>query len=303
MAMPSVSMDSDHRLLKAKIKLHEVPKSSHSKRTRMCTENIKGREEELQEKIREELITINSTTIEDLWTDFKEKIVKIEEDVIGSKVIGKGKKKRTAWWVPEVQDAVKAKQKAFRKWMKERTMEAKEEYNRLRNEASTACRRAKRNMWIKIGNDLEEDHEGQKKLMFSMAKRYRKAGGETTRNIKDKNGNSLFDQHTINKRWNEYFEELLNIAENETTQIEEHPVTVEQLEPISMEEILKALKKTKNNKSPGSDLIPIEVIKAAGQPMLEFLHKILNIAYETGQFPSEWNCSEIRTAKITEEYH
>jgi hypothetical protein len=213
------------------------------------------------------------------------------------KTTGQDQKERTAWWTPEVRETVRANQKAFRKWIMNRTAENRENYETLRNQAKTEIRQAKRDMWNKIGQDLEEDHSGNKKLMYSMAKRYRKQQAQKGRNIKDGNGNTLFGEEAINERWNEYFNELLNV--DVTTQDEENEIptdeteTTQDDEEISMEEIEKAVKRTKNNKSPGPDQIPIEVVKAAGDPMIHFLHKMFNTAYRTGQVPPLWNKSEI----------
>jgi hypothetical protein len=39
-----------------------------------------------------------------------------------------GATKRTPWWTRELEELVKEKMKAFRKWMKKRTVESRKEY-------------------------------------------------------------------------------------------------------------------------------------------------------------------------------
>ena len=68
-----------------------------------------------------------------------------------------------------------------------------------------------------------------------------------------------------------------------------------------MAELKEALKKTKNNKSPGPDEIPIEVIRAAGQEMLRFLLRLLNVAYltlERQETPSKKILSPVMNTSI-----
>jgi hypothetical protein len=125
-AIPSLSIDSDHRLLKGKLKLHQIPKISHLKRERLQTENVKKKKEELEERIHQELQSITSESLPEMWDDFNRKMLQVEKNIIGMKTIGQGKKKRTAWWTPEVQETVRAKQKAFRKWIMNRTAENRE---------------------------------------------------------------------------------------------------------------------------------------------------------------------------------
>ena len=60
-----------------------------------------------------------------------------------------------------------------------------------------------------------------------------------------------------------------------------------------MLEIDKALNQTKNNKAAGPDLIPIETIKAGGEPLKLLLLDLMNLAWNTGTVPDEWNQSVI----------
>ena len=60
-----------------------------------------------------------------------------------------------------------------------------------------------------------------------------------------------------------------------------------------MDELEATLKLTKNNKAPGPDMIPIETIKAGGQPLKNMLQELFNHAWNTGTVPEEWNQSTI----------
>ena len=57
---------------------------------------------------------------------------------------------------------------------------------------------------------------------------------------------------------------------------------------IQEQEILKVIKKLKNNKSPGIDRITNEMIKCTKSYMVPVLKKIFNLILNSGHFPSEW---------------
>jgi len=75
---------------------------------------------------------------------------------------------------------------------------------------------AERESGEKLGKDLEDDVQGNKKLLYSLAKSYRKGNTDECTTVKDESGNLLTDREHIEERWKQYFEQLLNIAENST---------------------------------------------------------------------------------------
>ena len=70
-------------------------------------------------------------------------------------------------------------------------------------------------MGKKIGRDLEEDYHGTRKLLYTMAKGYRKINKEKSYSLKDDQGNLLTELVDADRRWNEYFEGLLNTPEED----------------------------------------------------------------------------------------
>jgi hypothetical protein len=62
---------------------------------------------------------------------------------------------------------------------------------------------------------------------------------------------------------------------------------------ITCEEVEAAISVLKNGKSPGSDLIPNEILKW-GKPLLTpILSDLFTKAYKTGKIPTEWGRSII----------
>jgi hypothetical protein len=57
---------------------------------------------------------------------------------------------------------------------------------------------------------------------------------------------------------------------------------------ISKEEILKCIKKLKNNKACGEDLVINEYIKSTTNTFIDIYEQLFNIIFETGNFPDNW---------------
>ena len=104
----------------------------------------------------------------------------------------------------------------------------------------------------------------------------------------------------VTKRWVEYFNELLN--GNDTVTSPDLPILHSQASgeaahgteaPPSYQEVTLAIRRLKNNKSPGSDGIPAEFLKAGGDVLGEHLHTVLQKIWTEEQLPPEWNKSVI----------
>ena len=301
-AIPSVSLDSDHRLVKGKMKIHLPEKEKSKVRKRVKTENLKTSLPEIQLKLTEIRDSVRGEDIEEHWGKFRHCLHEIQEKIVGVATLGNHKKKKTGWWTEDVKAEVDKKKKLFRIWLKNRTVENREAYVKQRNYVNQVKKRARKGMWARIGNDLHEDVKGTKKLLYSMSKAYKTRSDGRSKNttLKDKSGVIITGQNNVANRWAEYFQELLNVNDEENQQGKScreptppEPVASDQEDLICMEEIEAVLKLTKNNKAPGPDMIPIETIKAGGQPLKDMLLELFNRAWVSGTVPEEWNQSLI----------
>ncbi len=175
--------------------------------------------------------------------------------------------------------------------MRRRNVNTRAAYIEARNEAEHVKREAKKQAWEKIGDELEQDMQGTRKLIYSIAKNYRKREEPTARTIKDKEGTLLTEQEEIDERWREYFSDLLGTNEDMQHQepSEEERNCEEDVEEnnISREEIKHALKEMKNGKSPGCDEIPAELLSGS-EDMVAWLHRLFSQAWSEGRVPTEW---------------
>ena len=96
---------------------------------------------------------------------------------------------------------------------------------------------------------------------------------------RDKNGNLLVEEEEITNRWQEYFEELLNVdpIENNNEEVANivHPcVNVDPAsDQITEDEIISTLRAMSNGKAGGEDELSVEIVKWAG-PQVNLQHSI-----------------------------
>ena len=172
-SIPTVSLDSDHRMVLGKITWKRRIKPRKKIKERYCLERL--REEGVMETFDEGITRryeelADQTSAEESWKTFKAGMDSTAKEVLGKKRVMGGKRKKTAWWNEEVKNAVKIKNRKYRKWMKTRTEGNRMEYINARNHAEEVKRTSKDLTWRKIGVELREDLRGAKKLIYGMAK-------------------------------------------------------------------------------------------------------------------------------------
>jgi hypothetical protein len=101
----------------------------------------------------------------------------------------------------------------------------------------------------------------------------------------------LSSDETILERWTQHFEELLN---GNTPERVEDVTTVQKQgnfeteEPIpTINKIEQAIKRLRNNKAPGIDLILAELVKFAGPEYVKYLHQLLAKVWITETIPED----------------
>ncbi|KAK3560402.1 hypothetical protein QTP86_008477 [Hemibagrus guttatus] len=180
-------------------------------------------------------------------------------------------------------DSVQRKRLAKKKWDMDRTEENRQEYKELQRRVKREVSKAKQKAYEELYTRLDT-REGEKDL-------YR----------------VLTSEESVQRRWKEYFEELMN-EENEREKRVEGVNSVEQkVDKIRKDEVRKALKRMKSGKAVGPDDIPVEVWKCLGEAAVEFLASLFNRVLENlekayDRVPREelWYC--MRKSGVAEKY-
>ncbi|MCJ8736308.1 hypothetical protein PDJAM_G00258080 [Pangasius djambal] len=245
--------------------------------------------EDFRQKLRQALG--GQVVLPDDWETTAEVIM-----VTGRKVLGvsSGKRKEdkeTWWWNEEIQDSVQRKRLAKKKWDMDRTEENRQEYKELQRRVKREVSKAKQEAYDELYTTLDT-REGQKDL-YRLARQRDRDGKDVqqVRVIKDRDGRVLASEESVQRRWKEYFEELMN-EENEREKIVEEVTSVEQkVDKIRKDEVRKALKRMKSGKAVGPDDILVEVWKCLGEAAVEFLTSLFNRVLESEKMPEEWRSS------------
>ncbi|KAK3567506.1 hypothetical protein QTP86_019947, partial [Hemibagrus guttatus] len=227
----------------------------------------------------------------DDWETTAEVIRETGRKVLGVSSGRRKEDKETWWWNEEVQDSIQRKRLAKKKWDMDRTEENRQEYKELQRRVKREVSKAKQKAYEELYTRLDT-REGEEDL-YRLARQRDRDGKDVqqVRVIKDRDGRVLTSEESVQRRWKEYFEELMN-EENEREKRVEGVNSVEQkVDKIRKDEVRKALKRMKSGKAVGPDDIPVEVWKCLGEAAVEFLANLFNRVLESERMPEEWRRS------------
>ncbi|KAK3534886.1 hypothetical protein QTP70_000908, partial [Hemibagrus guttatus] len=245
--------------------------------------------EEFRQKLRQALG--GQVVLPDDWETTAEVIRETGRKVLGVSSGRRKEDKETWWWNEEVQDSIQRKRLAKKKWDMDRTEENRQEYKELQRRVKREVSKAKQKAYEELYTRLDT-REGEKDL-YRLARQRDRDGKDVqqVRVIKDRDGRVLTSEESVQRRWKEYFEELMN-EENEREKRVEGVNSVEQkVDKIRKDEVRKALKRMKSGKAVGPDDIPVEVWKCLGEAAVEFLTSLFNRVLESERMPEEWRRS------------
>ncbi|KAK3523754.1 hypothetical protein QTP70_009236 [Hemibagrus guttatus] len=242
--------------------------------------------EEFRQKLRQALG--GQVVLPDDWETTAEVIRETGRKVLGVSSGRRKEDKETWWWNEEVQDSIQRKRLAKKKWDMDRTEENSQEYKELQRRVKREVSKAKQKAYDELYTRLDT-REGEKDL-YRLARQRDRDGKDVqqVRVIKDRDERVLTSEESVQRRWKEYFEELMN-EENERAKRVEGVNSVEQkVDKIRKDEVRKALKRMKSGKAVGPDNILVEVWKCLGEAAVEFLSSLFNRVLESERMPEEW---------------
>ncbi|KAK3518575.1 hypothetical protein QTP70_004096 [Hemibagrus guttatus] len=168
--------------------------------------------EEFRQKLRQALG--GQVVLPDDWETTAEVIRETGRKVLGVSSGRRKEDKETWWWNEEVQDSIQRKRLAKKKWDRDRTEENRQEYKELQRRVKREVSKAKQKAYEELYTRLDT-REGEKDL-YRLARQRDRDGKDVqqVRVIKDRDGRVLTSEESVQRRWKEYFEELMN-EENE----------------------------------------------------------------------------------------
>ena len=296
-----VTMDSDHYLVAAKIRL----RISNAKNVRPGMRKFdvaKLQSQQTAEAYNARLSELLNSTepIPDnpgrLWEHISHSMHSAAQDTIGFA----RPPPKNPWFDEECRVANEEKMVAYRRslqaaatratWERYRELRAVERRLKQRKKRELERREREEIEMLRSRNDTRKFY--QKVTRLSQGK---KAG---VPNCRDEHGNLVADSQSALRIWREHFSSLLqgdddpNSANREIASAP--PIELDdEVPPISYDEVNIAIMRLKNNKAVGVDGLPGELFKAGGQMLVRYMHQLLCKIWLTESMPDAWNQSVI----------
>ena len=202
----------------------------------------------------------------------------------GIKAISKKKKCKKAKWLSEeaLQIAVKRREV--------KNKGEKRRYTHLNAEFQRLARRDKKAFLSDQCKEIEEyNGMGKTRDLFKKIRVTKGIFHAKMGTLKDKNGMNLTEAEDIEKRWQEYTEEL---HKNDLHNPDNHDDVITDLEPDIVEcEVKWVLGSITTNKASGGDGIPVELFQILKDDAVKVLHSICQQIWKTQQWPQDWKRS------------
>jgi hypothetical protein len=153
----------------------------------------------------------------------------------------------------------------------------------------------KKKAYLKAKIEEPEANSEMKNIrdLYSGISDFKKGYQPRTNIVKDDKGDLVADSHSILARWRNYFSQLLNVhGVDDVRQAEVHTAERQVPEPRAFE-VEGAIEKLKRHKSPDTDQMPAELIKAGGRTIQGAIHKLIISIWNKEELPEEWKESII----------
>ncbi|XP_066906669.1 uncharacterized protein [Halyomorpha halys] len=176
---------------------------------------------------------------------------------------------------------------------KRHTRLASEEYKNKRRQEKRVHRRKKREWERKQFEEMEPHRAGNgarafyKKINESMA-----PFKPRIKACRKEEGSLLSRKEEILNRWWRYFSALLNEGVEETFEAHDMQDDLYLPDPPTFNDVVDALSGLNNNKAPGEDEIPTELLRYGSEELHKALYDILTIWIDE-RIPEEWKAGII----------
>ena len=163
----------------------------------------------------------------------------------------------------------------------------KERYKHLNAEFQRIARRDKKAFFSDQYKEIEENSRlGKTRDLFKKIRDTKGTFLAKMGSIKDRNCMDLTETEAINKKWQEYTEELYK---KDLHNPDNHDGVITHLEPDILEcEVKWALESITMNKASGGDGIPVDLFQILKDDAVKVLHSICQQVWKTQQWPQDW---------------
>lgn len=202
-------------------------------------------------------------------------------------------KRRNTWYDDECARVTQEKNQARVRKIERPTRLTILHYRNLRREEKRIHRRKKREFQNRTLSELEQLRSVNESRKFYRVLNAQRRGFNPRVNMcRALDGTLLTNKTDVLNRWKEHFDTLLNagVETNDTLDfgVPNDDGRVEQLPAPTRQEVLNAIDSLKNNKAPGPDGIPAELIKKGGNELIGIMHDMIKEIWNTERLPQQW---------------
>lgn len=297
--MRGAASDSDHFLVRARVreKIDSTRVSPEIKTPKYNLEKLKeGKtlmeyQQEIDRKFKESGDEIVGLEIDQIWERFKSNISQATTKTLGTEQ----RRPKDTWWDNDCEEAMNRRNDARKILLNRHTRLSQEKYKETRKAAKRICRRKKREKLDERLRNMEHASQAKdSKTLFKILKNTKNEYHPRLVLCKDKEGRCITEQSDILKRWKEYFTELLTRnGQPDRAPYPPYQSAQPQTAEPTLEEVRESTTNMSNDKAPGVDNIPAELIKYGGKQTMEQLHRLILEIWRTEKMPTEWNTSII----------
>jgi hypothetical protein len=159
-----------------------------------------------------------------------------------------------------------------------------------RKEAYKICKEKKKQWLNNRIQQVEAYKQNETRKFFKDIQTFQNDRSPPIFTCKDENGLLKTDKREVLNRWRQYFVDLMKTDKKIENQVQEKHTSENEIEiePPTYKEVSDIIKKLKENKAPGTDNIPAELIKYAGHVLKHRMYKLIILIWNKEQLPTEW---------------
>ena len=285
-------IDSDHRLVVTSIilKLNRHKKKSMKSKFNVSLLTHDDVQSAFMESIQDKFNRrCTSADINGKYSEMKEAILETAEEHL------KGcRKVQKSWFSNATLKIIEEKRMAFIRWQEDRTdPQRTETYKALRKQVRRAVTSDKEKWLDGVMDEMEEDMKRHRLGNFYKKMRRLNSKQPSVSNIVNEDGELLQTNEERMARWRRHFAGILNVEHGVSENTTDHLIDNSggETPEITRGEVVKAVQRLKNGRSPGEDEIVAEMLKAGGEATAEWLFDIIRGVWRTRTVPVEWKRS------------
>ena len=298
---------TDHRLIRAKFTLELRPplrKTPPCRKLNCDALKSPHSVNQLREQIALQLSKIPETPADpDVNTTWSTLRTAIHRAAVES--VGYTRRRHQDWFdnsAPGIHNLLQEKHKALAAHLSNpQSTSLKARFNNIRAETQRTLRAMKNDWWTKKAHEIQ--HHADTNNSHAFYDSIKAIYGPQRKNItpvRSADGTILYkDKQQILDRWAEHFNTLLNTSyPTRMDTLADLPClpTVTDLDSSpSFAEVRKAIAGLKNNKSPGLDGVPAEILKHGGYLLTRRLHQLIINIWSSEVIPQDWKDANIIT--------